>query len=62
LAQAGAEVFWLKGSAVVPSAFAKLRGVARNFGTRQCGNEICRFLNCREIIFLIIFAADKIEF
>jgi len=36
LAQAGAEVFWLKGSAVVPPAFAKPRGVIGKRWTAQC--------------------------
>ena len=37
LAQAGAEVFWLKGSAVVPPAFAKPRGVVGNAGDSAAG-------------------------
>jgi len=37
LAQVGAEVFWLKGSAVVPPAFAKPRGVTCKRGDSAAG-------------------------
>jgi hypothetical protein len=40
LAQAGAEVFWLKGSAVVSPAFAKPRGVMRQRATVRWGHLI----------------------